>query len=289
MAKNPSTRWFWIDERSDTGLRTCSIGSRGAWHEMLGICVENGGYLLVDGKAPSICELGRLIGVERRQLSRLLRELEKHGVFSRTEEGVIYCRRMVREAGKKCAPHKPQKNARGTDANHPDLFDNPSRARARPLQASSFKREERISVLDSQEGSHARATRAPEPEPPPDEPEVLPPGPEPPDPPPDEIVSFPRWMTDPRYWRAIQGRRSQTVEARARARHDELIRISREAAFAVKRDREMREEAAARRRGSGGGGAAPSGSGFSPVGGLVAGIVAGIRPGGGARPGGHPA
>jgi hypothetical protein len=41
--------------------------------------------------------LARMVGAREKEVSTLLRELEEAGVFSRTAEGIIYSRRMVRD------------------------------------------------------------------------------------------------------------------------------------------------------------------------------------------------
>lgn len=155
MAKNPSTRWFWNDWRLDRGVRACSIAARGVWIDLLAICAENAGYLLIDGRTPSISALAREISVERRQLSRLLVELEGNGVFSRTTEGVIFSRRMVRENGKKCAHHKAQKNATGTNFKHLDSFDNSEKTRTRARVPQTPRLKEDIYIHVREDGARA--------------------------------------------------------------------------------------------------------------------------------------
>jgi hypothetical protein len=60
-------------------------------------CSEPYGHLAIDGAHLQEPALSRLLGVPPRQLASLLRDLEEVGVFSRTEEGVIYSRRMVKD------------------------------------------------------------------------------------------------------------------------------------------------------------------------------------------------
>ena len=56
------------------------------------------GYLeFPDGSAMSIRHLSKATGVSVKQLTRLVTELETSGVFSRTQKGIIYSRRMVRD------------------------------------------------------------------------------------------------------------------------------------------------------------------------------------------------
>jgi hypothetical protein len=70
--------------------------------EMLGLMheAEPYGHLLLNGRPVPNDTLARLIGVEVRELSGAVKELDRMGVFSRTDAGVIFSRRMVRDETK---------------------------------------------------------------------------------------------------------------------------------------------------------------------------------------------
>src|SRR5207253_3024039 len=55
------------------------------------------GYLSINDNVMSAVQLARLIGGSERTVKGLLNELESARVFSRTEEGCIYSRRMVND------------------------------------------------------------------------------------------------------------------------------------------------------------------------------------------------
>lgn len=80
-------------------LRTCSLAARGLWIEML--CVmseaEPRGYLLRRGRPVGMKELSVFAGTTVEIVERLVKELDQAGVFSRTPEGTIFSRRMVRD------------------------------------------------------------------------------------------------------------------------------------------------------------------------------------------------
>ena len=61
---------------------------------------ERYGYLLIAGIAPAIEALAALVGSSIRDVKAGLAELERAGVFSRDDAGVIYSRRMVRDKAK---------------------------------------------------------------------------------------------------------------------------------------------------------------------------------------------
>lgn len=90
------SKFFWADWRSDPAVRLCSLSARGLWIDMLSFISEADGYLLISGKAPSVETLARLTGTPIPDVEAALKELEEHGVFSRTARGVIYSRRLVR-------------------------------------------------------------------------------------------------------------------------------------------------------------------------------------------------
>ena len=104
--KLPSFQFYPGDWMKDPGLRSVSLEARGLWIDMLCLLFESGrrGYLQhATGKPVSDEQLARMTGSSSEQVSRLLRELEDSGVFSRTEHGTIYSRRMIRDERKRTA------------------------------------------------------------------------------------------------------------------------------------------------------------------------------------------
>src|SRR5579872_7472240 len=98
----PWLKWYPSDWRADAGVRLCSLAARGLWIELLGYMHESPtpGYLLVGGKAPNNQQLAALVGADKAMVAKAVAELEAHGVFSRTDEGTIYSRRMVNDNGR---------------------------------------------------------------------------------------------------------------------------------------------------------------------------------------------
>lgn len=80
-------------------LKLCSLAARGLWIEMLAIMgiSERIGYLQIGGKAITCDQLAVMAGVKPEEAEHLMQELEDNGVFSRDENGIPYCRRMVRD------------------------------------------------------------------------------------------------------------------------------------------------------------------------------------------------
>lgn len=92
-------KWYPSDWRGDPLVRACTPIARYVWFEMLGLMheAEPYGFLVLNGRPLDAITLGRVIAVDGRTVAAALKELETLGVFSRTNEGVIICRRMIRE------------------------------------------------------------------------------------------------------------------------------------------------------------------------------------------------
>lgn len=101
MPSTSSTRWFFSDWLSDPGLRASSLAARGLWKDLLCVMGSNAGadygYLKINGRIPSLQTIARLVQAPAEEVNRLTAELELNGVFSRTRNGTIYCRRMRRQ------------------------------------------------------------------------------------------------------------------------------------------------------------------------------------------------
>jgi len=95
-------KFYPADWRSDPKLRLCSLAARGLWMEMLALMheAEPYGHLTISGREMTPRELANLVGIATRTASKLLEELEINGVYSRDKEGIIFSRRMVRDAEK---------------------------------------------------------------------------------------------------------------------------------------------------------------------------------------------
>ncbi|GAB3124699.1 hypothetical protein [Novispirillum itersonii] len=102
-AKNPWMKFFPADWRADPQLRLCGLAARGLWAEMLCLMhtAEPYGHLVINGRPLNDTQLANLCGVPVVDVAPLLRELEDAGVFSRTGDGILCCRRMIRDEQKR--------------------------------------------------------------------------------------------------------------------------------------------------------------------------------------------
>lgn len=91
-------KFYTSDWRADPRLKMCSAAARGVWIEMICLMHEAApyGHLLIHGQSPNEAQLASLTGIPSAELPDMIAELERMGVFSRTKEGVIYSRKLVR-------------------------------------------------------------------------------------------------------------------------------------------------------------------------------------------------
>lgn len=97
--KKPWIKFYPVDWRGDPRLRMCSLAARGLWADLIGYMheAEPYGHLLIDGKKPSLADIGALIGRPKAEVTKAFLELGGRGVFSQTDDGVVFSRRMVRD------------------------------------------------------------------------------------------------------------------------------------------------------------------------------------------------
>lgn len=97
--KHAWLKFYPQDWRGDAKLRSCSIGARGLWVEMLCIMheAEPYGHLLLGSVPASNRQLAALAGIAQKEALAFIAELGSAGVFSRNDQGVIFSRRMVRD------------------------------------------------------------------------------------------------------------------------------------------------------------------------------------------------
>ena len=97
--KRPAFQFYPADWRKDAALQSCSIAARGLWIEVMCIAheCEPYGHLTINGKAMTPAQIGRLVGLPARECNALFAELEEAGVLSRSDDGTIFSRRMVRD------------------------------------------------------------------------------------------------------------------------------------------------------------------------------------------------
>jgi len=98
----------------DPGLRACTPAARGLWIDLLCFMhlATKRGYLVIGDQTPTDAEAARVVGYQVDEYTLLLANLERFSVFSRTKNGTIFSRRMVRDEAKRKAWNTRQKRHR---------------------------------------------------------------------------------------------------------------------------------------------------------------------------------
>jgi hypothetical protein len=154
------SKFWWADWQSDAALRMCSLGARGLWMELLCLAheAEPVGQVLVNGRQPTPRQLAAIVGASEREVTRYLTELEEAGVFSRTENGAIFSRRMVKdaaqsEAGREAVSKRWSKKP--THANGEDPNSLPNRSANTEPSTRSLEAESEAEERNPPQPSHA--------------------------------------------------------------------------------------------------------------------------------------
>lgn len=100
MTAEPWSKWFWTDYEADPGLRMSSLAAQGLWMRMLCLMAKATpkGELRVGSEPCTVADLSMYVGQPEETVAALMEELERRGVFSRTRVGVIYNRRLRKDA-----------------------------------------------------------------------------------------------------------------------------------------------------------------------------------------------
>jgi hypothetical protein len=114
MTKLPAFQFYPGDWMKAPEIRALSLSARGLWFDMICYMHQSTkyGHFIIGDSVPTSDEAARIIGCEVAEYERLLSELEKFNVFSRTKSGTIFCRRMVRDAVKRKEWNARQKRHR---------------------------------------------------------------------------------------------------------------------------------------------------------------------------------
>lgn len=98
--KRPAFQFYPGDWMKDPSLRSCSAAARGLWIDIICLMFESptrGHLLQSSGTLVTPDQLARITGETPRHTRALLAELEAAGVYSVTDNGVMFSRRMVRD------------------------------------------------------------------------------------------------------------------------------------------------------------------------------------------------
>lgn len=166
LKKRPWMKFFPADWRADPRLRMCSLAARGLWIDLIAYMHEGVpyGHLTIDGRAPDLSGIAALVARPPAEVKKALRELEEKHVTARTDEGVIYSRRMVRDFAKALRDHENGKDggnpglARGDKGGTPPI----RRGLSPPIKPRSQKPEaKKIETRERERRARAKAKGSP--------------------------------------------------------------------------------------------------------------------------------
>ncbi len=101
MAKDglPSLHIYPGDWFKDPAVQSCSWQAKGIWLQMLLVMheCEPYGHLTQNGGPMAPPKIAQILSIGEKKLKSILIELKQSDVFSTTDDGTIYCRRLVRD------------------------------------------------------------------------------------------------------------------------------------------------------------------------------------------------
>lgn len=91
--------FYFGDWRKAPEIRALDLDVRMIWFEMLGYMWESTerGYLTLNKKPVITPVISKMIGVDITEMEKALQQLEQFNVFSRRDDGAIFCRKMIRD------------------------------------------------------------------------------------------------------------------------------------------------------------------------------------------------
>lgn len=152
-------KFSWSDWENDPALALVSMGAQGLWMRLLCIAAKEGGYVRIGGEAPTHAKIARIVRASQEEVDGWIAELEEERVFSRTGDGVIYSRRMVREA--RASSRNRANGALGGNPNlrkdngNPQPVNPPSQPPEQPPPKTPVKAEEKREEVEEPNGSVA--------------------------------------------------------------------------------------------------------------------------------------
>ena len=95
----PWVKWYGRDWLGDPLLRMVGPDARGVWMDLLCVMMETDpyGHLAVNGRPMRDEEAARLIGMDNGTYKGILYRLLEAGIPSKTPDGMLFSRRLVRE------------------------------------------------------------------------------------------------------------------------------------------------------------------------------------------------
>ncbi|CAI3955761.1 unnamed protein product [Commensalibacter communis] len=96
-------KFYWDAWLNDINLQSCDLAAQGLWINLIAIMHKSDqiGYLVINGRPMNVADIAKRVGIRKDRAERLLQKLIDNDVCSVTDEGILYCRRIVREQKKR--------------------------------------------------------------------------------------------------------------------------------------------------------------------------------------------
>lgn len=92
-------KFYWDAWLNDINLQSCDLAAQGLWINLIAIMHKSDqiGYLVINGRPMTVFDIAKRVGIRKDRTGRLLKKLIDNDVCSVTDEGILYCRRIIRE------------------------------------------------------------------------------------------------------------------------------------------------------------------------------------------------
>lgn len=92
-------KFYWDAWLNDINLQSCDLAAQGLWINLIAIMHKSDrtGYLVINGRPMTVFDIAKRVGIRKDRAERLLQKLIQNDVCSVTDDGILYCRRIVRD------------------------------------------------------------------------------------------------------------------------------------------------------------------------------------------------
>lgn len=110
-------KFYWDAWLNDINLQSCDLAAQGLWINLIAIMhkSEQIGYLVINGRPMTVFDIAKRVGIRKDRAERLLKKLIDNDVCSVNEEGIVFCRRIVREEKQRVCLFKKKSDNQSND------------------------------------------------------------------------------------------------------------------------------------------------------------------------------
>jgi len=157
----PWAKFYFDRWLSDEELQECGLAAQGLWMNMLAIMAQKGrpyGHLRDKRGDFTIERLAEKLHKKPSEIRKLIAELEKNNVFSRTDTGTIFSRRQVRDF--KVTQEMRRRGKQGAEARYGSLPDAIADSHSRSYSSGHSDEPSLDAMAEALAGSHSQSACA---------------------------------------------------------------------------------------------------------------------------------